>query len=255
MEADSQVTDAALKEKAHMVLASIQGGDVDHAMQQLLDFNDVRNVNLYRHIGKITRGLHDAIVNMEIKNDAVDDHQRDVYARLTYVIDLTSNAANRTMDLAEDALPVASALRDESTRLGVEWEKLGKRELSAEDFRRLYGQMADFLSYAATESERLNVGFTEIVLAQSYQDLSGQILQKVMAMLQRTEEDLVSLLAMAGKVQHQSGSANANEAAPQIRTEAISQDKDIVAEGPLPDSAGSLKNQDEVDDLLSSLGF
>jgi chemotaxis protein CheZ len=254
MEANSQTTEAALRERAQQLISSVQDGNVDNAMQQLLDFNDGRNVDLYRQIGKITRGLHSAIVNMEIKSDAVDDHQRDVHARLRYVIELTSAAANRTMDLAEDALPVASALRDESTKLAVDWEKLGNRELNAEDFRRLYVQMTNFLNYAATESERLHVGFTEIVLAQSYQDLSGQILQKVMTMLQTTEEDLVSLLALAGKVQEQ-GRGDAEDVAPQMSAEAIVQDKDIAAEGPLPDSAGSLKNQDEVDDLLSSLGF
>jgi len=255
MEADSQMNNAALKEKAHLLISSIQEGDVDHAMQQLLEFNNGRNIDLYRQIGKITRGLHSAIVNMEIKSDAANDHQRDIHARLSYVIELTADAANRTMDLAEDALPFASALRNESTRLAVDWEKLGKRELTAEDFRKLYVQMTSFLNYAATESERLHVGFTEIVLAQSYQDLSGQILQKVMAMLQNTEKELVSLLALAGKVQEQGGDDEAEEAAPQISAGTIVPARDIVAEGPLPDSTGSLKNQDEVDDLLSSLGF
>jgi chemotaxis protein CheZ len=254
MEANSQTTDAALRERARQLISSVQDGNVENAMQQLLDFNDGRNVDLYRQVGKITRGLHSAIVNMEIKNDAVGDHQRDVHARLRYVIELTSDAANRTMDLAEDTLPVASALRDESAKLAVDWEKLGNRELNAEDFRRLYVEMTNFLSYAATEGERLHFGFTEIVLAQSYQDLSGQILQNVMNMLQTTEEDLISLLALAGKVQER-GVGDAEDVAQQMSAEAIVKDKDVVAEGPLPDSVGSLKNQDEVDDLLSSLGF
>ncbi|MFT6039157.1 MAG: chemotaxis protein CheZ, partial [Candidatus Azotimanducaceae bacterium] len=97
MEADSQTTDAALRERAQQLISSVQDGNVDNAMQQLLEFNDGRNVDLYRQIGTITRGLHSAIVNMEIKSDSVDDHQRDVHARLRYVIELTSDAANRTM--------------------------------------------------------------------------------------------------------------------------------------------------------------
>jgi chemotaxis protein CheZ len=81
MEVNSQTTDAALRERAQQLISSVQDGNVDNAMQQLLDFNEGRNVDLYRQIGKITRGLHSAIVNMEIKSDAVDDHQRDVHAR------------------------------------------------------------------------------------------------------------------------------------------------------------------------------
>jgi chemotaxis protein CheZ len=255
MEVDGHIGSVALEEKAHLLISSIQAGDVDHAMRQLLAFNDGRNSNFYRQIGKITRGLHSAIGNLEIRNNDVGDHQRDVHERLSYVIDLTADAANRTMDLAEEALPVSNALRDESARLAVDWEKLGNRELTAEDFRALYVEMSNFLSYATIESARLHVGFTEIVLAQSYQDLSGQILQKVMTMLQNTQEELVSLLALAGKAEEQGCGIDAGEAVPQISAETIVHDRDIVAEGPLPDSAGSLKNQDEVDELLLSYGF
>jgi chemotaxis protein CheZ len=269
MESDSQLLDLAFhdvaKNRAQEVLASLDRGDVDHAVEQLLSFNDARNDGLYQQIGKMTRGLHNAIVNMEFKSDAVGDGQRDVNARLAYVIELTASAANRTMDLAEDALPIASELRDESTRLGVEWEKLGKRELTSDEFRNLYSQMADFLAYSAAQSSKMQEGFTEIVLAQGYQDLSGQIVQKIMAMLKRTEEDLVGLLALSGRMQRADGTTldidtvhNAVEHSYENMMSGSKLDadgKDLVAEGPLPDAAGSLQNQDEVDDLLSSLGF
>lgn len=251
MESDSTSFDAELKQQAAALINDLDTGDVDVAVDQLLRFNDIRTDGLYQQVGKITRGLHDAITNLEIKEDPANEGQRDVQARLSYVIELTSNAANRTMDLAEGALPVAGALREEATRLGAEWEKLGKRELTGDEFRALYSQMAEFLSYSARESQTLHEGFTEIVLAQGYQDLSGQIIQKIMAMLKRTEEDLLGLLALAGGVKNFNGESVVLSDEPvQAKKE-----KDLVAEGPLPDVASSLKNQDEVDDLLSSLGF
>ncbi len=101
----------------------------------------------------------------------------------------------------------------------------------------------------------MQVGFAEIVLAQSYQDLSDQILQKVMTMLQNTREELVRLLALAGKAGEQGYGVDAEDAVPQMSAEMIVHDRNSVAEGPLSDSAGSLNNQDEVDDLLLRYGL
>ena len=61
----------------------------------------------------------------------------------------------------------------------------------------------------------MQVGFEEVVLAQSYQDLSDQILQKVMTMLQNTREELVSLLALAGKAEEQGCGIDAEDTLPQ----------------------------------------
>ncbi|MFT4633178.1 MAG: chemotaxis protein CheZ [Candidatus Pseudothioglobus sp.] len=152
MEAEGHICGVALEEKTRLLIPSIEAGDVDHAMRQMLAFNAGRNSNFYRQIGKITRGLHSAIGNPEIRNDDVSDHHRDMHERLSHVIDLTADAANQTMDLAEEALPVFNALRDESARLAVDWEKLRNRELTVEDVRAPYIEMSNFLNYATIES-------------------------------------------------------------------------------------------------------
>lgn len=248
MDLDAQPFDSLLKEKAQLLLDNLEQGNVGTAVQELLQINDARNDSLFREIGKITRGLHNAITNMEFANSDLGDAERDVQARVSYVIDLTQEAANKTMDLAEESTPIAAELGSASTALRADWRKLASRELSAAEFRELYKKIDDFLTYAEDKSNQLHGNLTDIVVTQGYQDLSGQVLQKIVRMLDSTESSLVGLLAMAANMQDVSGASD-------LPLNSGVREKDISAEGPLPDSASSLKNQAEVDDLLSNLGF
>ncbi|MFT7244624.1 MAG: chemotaxis protein CheZ [Candidatus Azotimanducaceae bacterium] len=252
MELDSQPFDSLLKEKAQLVLDNLEQGNVSIAVQELLHINDAKTDSLYRQIGKITRGLHNAIGNLELSNGDSGGSDRDVQARVGYVINLTQDAANRTMDLAEEATPIAAELGTASKALREDWRKLANRELSADEFRELYKKMDDFLVFSEEKSNQLHVNLTDIVVTQGYQDLSGQVLQKIVDMLNATEGDLVNLLAMAANLQDVSCIA---EAEAELEPLVTGVQKDILAEGPLPDSAASLKSQSEVDDLLSNLGF
>lgn len=252
MELDSQPLDSLLKEKAQLVLDNLEQGDVSTAVQELLHINDAKTDSLYRQIGKITRGLHNAIGNLELSNGDSEHSDRDVQSRVGYVINLTRDAANRTMDLAEEATPIAAELGTASRALREDWRKLANRELSADEFRELYKKMDDFLDFSEEKSNQLHINLTDIVVTQGYQDLSGQVLQKIVDMLNATEGDLVNLLAMAANLQDVSSIV---EPEPEPEPLATGGQKDILAEGPLPDSAASLKSQSEVDDLLSNLGF
>ncbi len=235
--------DHMLKEKAQVLLDSLEQGNL--TVQELMNINEERHNALYQQIGKITRGLHDAISNLEFANTEGND-DRDVQARVGYVIELTQEAANKTMDIAEETSPIAAELGSESAKLRGEWKKLKNRQLSADEFRELYSRIDDFLAYSEDKSNLLHKNLTDIVVTQGYQDLSGQVLQKIVTMLNATESDLVKLLDMSAKMQD----VDADDDFTLIGT-----DKDILAEGPLPDSASTLKSQEEVDDLLSDLGF
>lgn len=247
MKSEPESFDILLKEKAQLLLDNLAQGDVGTAVRELLEINDARNESVYQQLGKITRGLHNAITNMEL--NATEAEDRDVRARVSYVIDLTQEAANKTMDLADEATPIAAELGIESTQLRADWKKLASREMDASDFRKLYKRIGDFLAFSEEKSNQLHSNLTDIVVAQGYQDLSGQILLKILTMLETTEVDLVNLLAMSGRMEAFSG---------MTKDEVVAPDKakrDLKAEGPLPDDTSTLKSQDEVDDLLSNLGF
>jgi chemotaxis protein CheZ len=236
--------DKLLREKAEILLENLEQGNM--TVQELMDINEARHDALYQQIGKITRGLHEAIANLEFAN-AETDNDRDLQARVGYVIDLTSEAANKTMDIAEETTPIAAELGSASEALRRDWKKLKNRELSAGEFRDLYQKIDDFLAYSEEKSNQLHTNLTDIVVTQGYQDLSGQVLQKIVAMLNATEGDLIKLLEVSAKMQD----VDPKDADFSL----LGNDKDLLAEGPLPGSASTLKSQEEVDDLLSDLGF
>ncbi|MFN3237391.1 MAG: protein phosphatase CheZ [Pseudomonadales bacterium] len=244
---EGKAFDDMLKEKAQVLLESLEQGNM--TVQEILSINDARHDVMYQQIGKITRGLHDAISKLELANaDSDSGDERDVQARVGYVINLTQDAANKTMDLAEEATPIAGELGSASKDLRADWRKLKNRELSAGEFRELYNRIDDFLAYSEEKSNHLHTTLTDIVVTQGYQDLSGQVLQKIVTMLNATESDLVNLLAMAAQMQD-------GKEVEDTELAVLKEEKDLLAEGPLPDSSSTLKDQGEVDDLLSSLGF
>ena len=242
---EGKAFDTMLKEKAQVLLENLEQGNL--TVQELMSINEARHDAMYQQIGKITRGLHNAITKLEVSNSEGNE-DRDVQARVGYVINLTQDAANKTMDLAEEATPIAAELGSASKELRADWLKLKNRQLSADEFRELYKRIDGFLAYSEEKSNLLHTTLTDIVVTQGYQDLSGQVLQKIVNMLNATESDLANLLAMAANMQE-------GEEADEGELAVLQEDKDILAEGPLPNSASALKNQGEVDDLLSSLGF
>jgi chemotaxis protein CheZ len=93
----------------------------------------------------------------------------------------------------------------------------------------------------------LNGFLTEVLLAQGYQDLTGQVLLRVIDLVKNIEDNLIHMLTMFGEIE-------VNESANKIVTKADS----IKAEGPILNAAARedvASDQDDVDDLLSSLGF
>jgi len=115
--------------------------------------------------------------------------------------------------------------------------------MSKQDFLTLTGDIDAFLTSVSAESEKVKGQMTDIMMAQDYQDLTGQMIKQVTSMVQEIEGKLVRLVAITGaKI-----SENNNE------------HKDgTMAHGPQLATANKEEvatNQDEVDDLLASLGF
>ena len=113
-----------------------------------------------------------------------------------------------------------------------------------DEFRHLREQLDNYFSESITDSELLNTKLNDIIMAQGYQDLTGQVLYKITDLLQEVEENLIGLLKVFG--QHQDD----------VVVERI--DNCTEADGPvvpLSKLHDVVAGQDEVDDLLSSLGF
>jgi chemotaxis protein CheZ len=242
------------------LIEKIEQGELVDAVNLLQQINDARNKNLYLEVGRLTRALHDAIRDFHLDTSAVvgaEDEFSDISDaadRLNYVINLTQDAANTTMDKVDECMPLASDLGDEARSLREEWARLKRREMKPEEFRDLYKRMDTFLESTEQKTTRLSSNFSEITLAQGYQDLTGQVVKKVIVLVHEVEDSLVDLVKMASQVDKITG----------IRHENAQQKTEVVDDSPTPEGPAInaekrgievVSGQDEVDDLLSSLGF
>jgi chemotaxis protein CheZ len=246
-----------LKQRAQTLVLKLEEGDFPAAAEMIRYINEARDHSIYREVGKLTRGLHDAIVNFEIdasKAGAESDNFSKIanaQERLDYVINLTQKSADKTMDMVEQGIPVAEQIGAEASVLQADWQRLSRRDMSPDEFRELYRRIDQFLGQTVDNSAVLSEKFNSILLAQDFQDLSGQVIKKVITLVQDVEYRLVDLMRVAGQVEQLTGIFRG------VDVEAI-RGADVVAEGPqikAAQRADVVSGQDDVDDLLSSLGF
>ena len=130
------------------------------------------------------------------------------------------------------------------------------KELRPEEFRALSKDIQAFLQNSETQSQQLQGQLSDIMLAQDFQDLTGQVIHKVADLVRDVESRLVTLVAMAGHVDSITGITHGDLEVGESQSEP-SEDGNIVAEGPQIDKSSEdvVRSQDDVHALLSSLGF
>ena len=251
--------ESTLKSNARDLVDSLEQGNFGAAVQLINELNKVRDRGLYHEVGKLTRELHNAIVNFQL--DPRMPHAQelsqiaDATERLNYVVTMTEKAANRTMDLVEQSAPLVNDLSDEAQSLSAEWGRFMRREIGADGFRELAKRVELFLARSERDGAKLSGHLNDILLAQDYQDLTGQVIKRVTQLVTEVESNLLKLMLMASQVDRFAGIQHDHEA---LRTEQEKSKEQSRGEGPQihadkRDDVAS--NQDDVDDLLSSLGF
>lgn len=247
-----------MKNGAADLMKSVETGDFSAAIKTIQELSEARHKSFYNEVGHLTRSLHDAIRDFQMdtvdqivsKDDEAASKITDATDRLNYVIEMTSRAANVTMDMIDSSVPVAGNLQEQARDLRKDWGRLIQRDLTPTEFRDLYKRMDLFLKDTDENATLLHSNLNSILLEQGYQDLTGQVITKVTALIRDVEEKLVHLVAVAGRVDSISGIEHEKR-----EVEADSDDK---GHGPAINSENNpevLNSQDEVDDLLSSLGF
>ena len=173
------------------------------ALSIISELNETRDKTLYQEVGRLTRSLHESIQNFHIdmQGNGSEEISRieDASDRLAYVVDMTSKAANKTLDLVEGAMPIASNISSEAKELTSEWGRLQRKEMKPEEFRALTGRMDTFLNNLSGDSDKVYQHLSDILLAQDFQDLTGQVINKVTALVKDVETNLVNLVRMAGR--------------------------------------------------------
>jgi len=214
---------------------------MDASMIDIADIEQTRYEELLSRVGHLTRSLHESLrelgLDKEIERLAKDDitNTRD---RLMYVAKMTEQAAQRVLNATDAASPLQEAMERGATGLAEEWQAalaspagidagLGQRTL-------------DFLQTTRDAASDTKKHLMDIMLAQDFQDLTGQVITKVTKLGHSLESQLVQLLIDHAPVESRRDNSGGLINGPQVNPEGKT---DVVAD------------QEQVDDLLESLGF
>jgi|TARA_B110000211_G_C14063173_1_gene546538 chemotaxis protein CheZ len=246
----SYLTEAYMKRLQSLTVA-FESRDEAQISEIVGELTTLRESSLYQELGMLTREIHDAMSTFgndeRIAQLATEDIP-DAKERLNFIVTKTDEAAHRTMTVAEETMEVMDSFSGKADAIRERWAQFRNRELSKDDFIQLSNEITQFFDSVEPESATVNSKMTEIMLAQDYQDITGQMIKQVVVMVKEVEEKLVRLVAISGlgdvsltKKEVISKSSDGEKAeGPQLPTA----DKEVVA-----------SSQGDVDDLLASLGF
>ncbi|SUX55546.1 protein phosphatase CheZ [Chromobacterium vaccinii] len=197
---------------------------------------------MYEHIGQMTRKMHDALRDLGYDKslEKVAETIPDAKDRLAYIATLTENSAERVLNATDIAKPFQDKLESQAAALSERWEKLFANLLSIEEFKKLAAETQLYLKDVPNQTQATNAQLLEIVMAQDFQDLTGQVIKKMMGMVKILETELVSFLI----------EFSPDEKKGELNTSLLN--------GPVINPEGRtdvVNSQQQVDDLLESLGF
>ncbi len=240
-------------EEAKELLTLLESGDIEAANDIVHSFKLRESTELFSEVGKLTRQLHTSLTNFQMDEKIAHltkESIPDAQSRLEYVIAETEKAANSTMDAVERSMPLAEQLNERFGSLIPNWKKLMKRQLELGEFKTLCHELDDLLLDAQNDSATLNSMLTEVLMAQGYQDLTGQVIRRVIELVAEVETGLVDML--------ETFSEHDLPKEVEMPQPLKKEDDKVEAEGPIINAKGRndvVQSQDDVDDLLSSLGF
>ena len=205
-----------------------------------------REVELFGELRKLTTDLQSALERFRIDSRLVDLAEKEVpnaKHRLDHVLKLTDEAAHRTMDLVEQSGPLAERTAKQAVTIFEAWRRFRAREIQVGEFQRLVLQMDQFLEAARNDMETVRGNLAEVVLAQGYQDLSGQIIRGVMKLVGELEIALVELVRLS-----KSGGISSKRLSDETR-------RGFGPTIPGINNGPAVNGQQDVDSLLEGLGM
>ena len=242
--------DEDFRQQVRTLAQYVEEGNEEEADRLLDRLTKQRESSLFQELGKLTREFHNSLNSFRLDSRIVSIAQQefpDARERLRYVVQMTAQSADRSLTAAEEAMPIVDAIEARAESLKAQWGRFKNREMSAEEFRQLSGELDTFLGELTDNGTQLKERMTEVIMAQDFQDLTGQIIGQVITLVDDMESGLVDLIRISGQ-----------ELAIREKNEQQKDDhlKGVGPAVPGVDEASNLvSGQDEVDDLLSSLGF
>jgi len=207
---------------------------------------DEAEKNMYERLGGIVRVMHNSLRELGYDKALTEASSQivDAQDRLEYVASLTEQAANKVLNTLDEGMPAQDVLSKQAKDMENRWADLFAGKLSIEQFKALAGDSRQFAQLVSESTEAEKARLLEIMMAQDFQDITGQLIKKVVTITKVVESELAQLL---------------RDSAPADVKEKLAQ-KQAVQEQPVqlmsgPSVPAAALDQDSVDDLLADLGF
>ena len=205
---------------------------------------------IHHKIGVLTRQLHDSLAGLGLadKLKGTAEELPDAKSRLTYIARLTGEAAEKVLNRVDQAKAQHDHIAAETRRLAA---LIVKDPVAAV----AKGHVMNFVTDVEQATKEIDQHLTEIMMAQDFHDLTGQVIARVVNLAATIEEQLVQLLIETAPPGAAKAAAAAAVAAPLTLA---SEDLQPSLSGPVVNAEGNpdvVTDQSQVDDLLASLGF
>ena len=190
---------------------------------------------VFQQLGAITRQLHDTLQQLGVmpKLQISAESLPDARSRLTYIAEKTGAAANKVLNSVDQAKADQAGIAARTREIAAAIVANPVKAVAS-------GAVLNFAAEVEAAIARTDQHLTDIMLAQDFHDLTGQVVAKVVTLASDLEDSLVKLLVQAAPPE-----------------QAMRVDP-LILNGPVVDPEGRtdiVSNQGEVDDLLASLGF
>ena len=189
----------------------------------------------FLQVGSITRLLHDTLAQVGVmpKLQLAADGLPDARSRLNYIAEKTASAADKVLNSVDQAKAEHKLIADATRQMA--------RDIVADPVKAVAsGAVMNFVGDVEASTARIDQYLTDIMLAQDFHDLTGQVVTKVVKLATELEDSLLKLLMQV------------------IPADQVHKVEDAFLNGPVVNPEGRtdvVANQEQVDDLLASLGF
>ncbi|MGX4644324.1 protein phosphatase CheZ [Massilia sp. SYSU DXS3249] len=199
--------------------------------------------NMYERLGGIVRLLHDSLRELGYDRALTEASSQinDAQDRLEYVATLTEQAANKVLNTLDEGMPAQDKLSKQAQDMSGRWDALFSGKLSLDEFKALAGDSRQFAQAVSDATEAEKARLLEIMMAQDFQDITGQLIKKVVGITKTVENELAQLLR--------------DNAPPETRAKLAEKEAAPVQLMSGPSMPSAALDQDNVDDLLADLGF
>ena len=198
---------------------------------------------MFARLGGIVRLLHDSLreLGYDRSLSSVATEITDAKDRLEYVASLTEQAANKVLNAIDIGMPAQDILAKKAKEMDARWAALFDGRLSVDEFKALAGDSRQFATTVAEATEAEKARLLEIMMAQDFQDITGQLIKKIVVITHTAEKELAQLLR--------------DNAPAELKTAMQPSELKPAELMNGPALQGAAMAQDGVDDLLESLGF